>query len=577
MMARRLGVPSWLAIGLLAGFVAVASPMARGSGDDEKNEPAGWHWGWENRDPVIISASADLEAEQLTVRGLYFGRSTPHVNLAGKELTVLSSSPFEILAALPLELEPGSYLLTVCQRHRSKRSEPFEVTIGAVGPPGPAGPQGPEGQPGLPGPQGLQGLPGPQGPQGPVGPKGLSWRGAWDAAAQYQVDEAVSHEGSAWMARQASVAVTPAEGDVWSLLAARGLQGVDGPQGPIGPVGPAGPDGAVGPVGPIGPQGIQGPIGPAGPQGPAGAAGPAGPPGPAGAAPVPEDPIPSGLKMFLFLHGTDLRGDSSDREHQFWSDVTGYRHAIRRTTAYSERDPRPEHDDLIVFKWNDRNSEALFQMQETGEIIREVKLDVCSNRYREQACFLLITLRNARVTNCVQGEDAVDRLAFSYEEIQWEYRGFRSDYTQGSTMGGTWNRVDERWSGSDGRSYGDSLGYGGSSERQSFLTISGVRGEADYGTLRQPIGLFGFTRSHTGIQTTKGTDSATFYMIASLHRQPPTPPGTAIHFDCHLGPPAPGVPTCSTFELTEPKVAEVSYGASQVERVKWIEPTTPWP
>jgi type VI secretion system Hcp family effector len=579
MMARRLGVPSWLAIGLTAGFLVLASPAARGSGDDEKNEPAGWQWGWQNRDPIIISASADLEAEQLTIRGLYFGRSTPHVSLAGKELTVLSSSPFDILAALPPGIEPGSYLVTVCQRHRgNKKSNAFEVTIGAVGPPGPAGPQGPEGQPGLPGPQGPQGLTGPQGPQGLVGPKGLIWRGAWDEATQYEADEAVSHEGSAWLAKQASKGIVPADGDVWSLLAARGLQGVDGPQGPIGPVGPAGPEGAMGPVGPIGPQGIPGPMGPAGPQGSVGAAGPAGPvgpPGPAGLAPVPEDPIPGGLDMFLYL-GPNLKGDSTDRDHLEWSDVTGYRHAVRRTTAYSGReDPRPEHDDLVVLKEIDRNSAALFQMQETGEIIRDVKLDVRKAVGGGRTLsFLLITLTNARVTSYVQGEDLVDRLAFSYEEIKWEYRGLTSDYTQGSAITGAWNRVDQRWVGGTGESYGYSFGYGGSSERKSFLTIDRVRGEADYGALRTPIGLFGFTRSHTGIQTTKGTDSATLYMLATVHKPWP-PERTAIHFGCHLDPQ--DVPTCSSFELTDPVVAEVSYGASQIERVKWLEPGMPWP
>jgi hypothetical protein len=167
-MARRLGLIGWVAIGgLTAGLVALAPPTARGTGDDEKErKPAGWYWDWQNRDPVIISASADVEAERLTVRGLYFGRSAPHVTLAGEELTVLSFSPFELLATLPAGIEPGSYLLTVRQRHWGNRSGTFDVAIGAVGPQGPAGLQGSEGPPGLSGPQGP---PGPIGPQGPAG------------------------------------------------------------------------------------------------------------------------------------------------------------------------------------------------------------------------------------------------------------------------------------------------------------------------------------------------------------------------------------------------------------------------
>ncbi|HSA60388.1 MAG TPA: hypothetical protein VLJ37_11980, partial [bacterium] len=69
-----------------------------------------------------------------------------------------------------------------------------------------------------------------------------------------------------------------------------GTQGPQGEQGPIGETGPQGPQGETGPQGPQGPQGeqgIQGPQGPQGEQGPIGATGPAGPEGPQG----PEGPM----------------------------------------------------------------------------------------------------------------------------------------------------------------------------------------------------------------------------------------------------------------------------------------------
>jgi type VI secretion system Hcp family effector len=576
MMARLLGFPGWLAIGLTAVLVALASPTARGSGDDEKNEPAGWPGGWQNRDPVIISASADLEAEQLTIRGLYFGRFTPHVTLAGKELAVLSSSPFEILTALPAELEPGSYLLTVCQRHRSKRSEPFEVTIGAVGPPGPTGPQGPEGQPGLPGPQGLQGLPGPEGARGPIGPKGLIWRGAWDAAIQYQLDEAVSHEGSAWMAKQASVNVTPSDGDVWSLLAARGLQGMEGPQGPVGPqgptglTGPAGPEGAVGPAGPIGPVGPQGATGPAGP---AGVPGPQGPPGTGGSA---GDPIPTNLQMYLRVEG--IRGDSTDPNHKDWSNATGYQHSVRGPSGAAgggQGAPRLEHDDLAVLKVTDPSSPALQRRVGSLEPIPSVELEVCRPGKQVQECFLRIELTNARVSSFSPSPDLIDRVAFGYEAIKWVYRAFDADGGGAGQAEGTYDFQANRWSAGGGFS-GGAIGYG-QGAGQSFLKVSGIPGEGTSGGLRDLIGLSSFAQTLSAsdagkielseTETTKGTDIATLNLIASLHRGDPIA-AVNLLFGCgSVG--APGDTCPHSIKLTNALVVEVSYGASQVERVMW--------
>ncbi len=108
---------------------------------------------------------------------------------------------------------------------------------GPQGPTGAAGPQGPQGNPGAtgatgapgqqgpvgaPGPQGASGPAGPQGAQGPQGPKGLNWKGAWDAAANYVTDDAVSYDGSSWRALQANTNVTPIEGADWTIVAQKG-------------------------------------------------------------------------------------------------------------------------------------------------------------------------------------------------------------------------------------------------------------------------------------------------------------------------------------------------------------------
>ncbi|MBI2926536.1 MAG: tail fiber domain-containing protein [Verrucomicrobia bacterium] len=182
-----------------------------------------------------------------------------------EEFTVLS--PRQPLKPVPYAL----YALTPAGPQGPQGPAGGDGPTGATGPQGPAGPAGP------PGPQGTQGVAGPGGPTGPSGPKGLNWRGAWNAATSYAIDDAVSNDGASWIARAANLNSAPLAGNAdWDLLAQ---------QGGTGPQGPAGSTGAAGPAGPQGPQGENGEIGPQGPQGIQGIAGPVGPtgaPGPKG-------------------------------------------------------------------------------------------------------------------------------------------------------------------------------------------------------------------------------------------------------------------------------------------------------
>lgn len=66
------------------------------------------------------------------------------------------------------------------------------------------------------------------GPEGPQGEKGLNWRGAWDSAETYAANDAVSHDGSSWLAKRENTGATPAAGDDWTLLAEKGQPGAAG-------------------------------------------------------------------------------------------------------------------------------------------------------------------------------------------------------------------------------------------------------------------------------------------------------------------------------------------------------------
>jgi hypothetical protein len=226
---------------------------------------------------LITRARAELAFGRLFLEGKNFG-SSPRVLLGAPagaldELVVLSSSFERIEAELPA-VEPGTYLVLV---FRGLLVNSIHVTVGAEGPPGP------KGEPGAPGPSGM---PGEKGDRGPAGPQGLTWRGAWDASVAYRVDDAVSHEGSSWVALAASRDVVPVEGNDWSLLAAKGDMGERGQQGETGPPGSVGPQGEKGDPGAPGMKGDKGDRGEQGPPGPQGAPGlPGGGSGPAQPAP----------------------------------------------------------------------------------------------------------------------------------------------------------------------------------------------------------------------------------------------------------------------------------------------------
>lgn len=97
---------------------------------------------------VIVSVSADVVAETLTIDGTSFGNDTPVVTLNGTPLTVPIWTPSHIEATLPAGLAPGTYLLTVSRGPATTQFDAFNVTLGAAGPQGPAGPTGPPGPPG---------------------------------------------------------------------------------------------------------------------------------------------------------------------------------------------------------------------------------------------------------------------------------------------------------------------------------------------------------------------------------------------------------------------------------------------
>ena len=122
---------------------------------------------------TISKATIDYSKNQVTFNGSGFepAKKAPTVLFAGSQLTVISFTDAQIVAALPVNTVAGNFTILIV--NSLGEFLPYELTYGAMGPQGPIGLPGPQGPAGAVGPAGPTGPTGPQGPQGPQGPPGV--------------------------------------------------------------------------------------------------------------------------------------------------------------------------------------------------------------------------------------------------------------------------------------------------------------------------------------------------------------------------------------------------------------------
>ncbi len=211
---------------------------------------------------------------------------------------------------------------------------------GQAGAQGVAGPAGPAGSQGVAGAAGPAGSTGDAGPQGPAGPIGINFRGAWNNSTHYNIPDAVTYNGSTYLAAVASTNLQPDQAPgSWTVLAQAGSAGV------AGSVGPAGATGAQGATGPSGPQGATGAAGPSGPAGLTGAPGTAGTNGTNGAQGAPG------------VVGMTFRNAWSPSTHYTFRDVVTY----SGSTYFAETDSTGQSPDSSASFWS-----LLAQVGSTG-------------------------------------------------------------------------------------------------------------------------------------------------------------------------------------------------------------------
>jgi type VI protein secretion system component Hcp len=115
-----------------------------------------------------------------------------------------------------------------CKKTERAMHWPAQTAVGAQGIQGPQGPPGAPGQPGQPGQDGEDGA---DGADGAGGAPGINWLGAWNGGTAYEVGDAVSENGSSYIAIADNTGELPGSDASWGVLAMRGIDGRDGESG----------------------------------------------------------------------------------------------------------------------------------------------------------------------------------------------------------------------------------------------------------------------------------------------------------------------------------------------------------
>jgi len=154
--------------------------------------------------------------------------------------------------------------------------------------------------------------------------------------------------------------------------------------------------------------------------------------------------------IYLKLAGPDLKGESMDREHGQWIELTTFQHQMNQpsspvaSTSGGHAVGRTEHGDLTVNKEFDLSSPLLYQALSSGTTFESAQIDF----YRDagggkRVKYLEVQMKNVLISQILvrsgSGSLPTESISLRYAAIQWKCRKQNIDGGMGGVTLGTWS------------------------------------------------------------------------------------------------------------------------------------------
>lgn len=168
-----------------------------------------------------------------------------------------------------------------------------------------------------------------------------------------------------------------------------------------------------------------------------------------------ETPTPHGYGMkdiYLKLKSPDIPGESTDKDHPQWIELTGYHHDIEQprsasaSTAGGHAVGRSEHADIMVVKEVDLASPMLCEAASGGRTFESATIEFFrSSGDGSRVKYLEIQLLCVMVSRVSVGFDdsmlPVETISLRYGAVEWKYTKQGVDGRSRGVTRGAWSLV----------------------------------------------------------------------------------------------------------------------------------------
>lgn len=154
--------------------------------------------------------------------------------------------------------------------------------------------------------------------------------------------------------------------------------------------------------------------------------------------------------IYLKLTGPDLKGESADKDHDQWIEITTWNHSITQpksgsaSTSGGHTAERTEHGDMVLVKELDSASPLLYQAVSSGTTFQTAQIEFFRDAGDgKRVKYLDIQMKNVLISHIAPTNDGKalpsESFCLKYAAIQWKYQKQNIDGGQGGVTQGAWS------------------------------------------------------------------------------------------------------------------------------------------